>query len=134
MYKSIPIESYVPQKWPKLLKHVVVDQSYSQDFAINEFGHIRSDISLLFSSQSEEQAAAILKRLADVPASPDTKGLSDSEIISQIVPRNCQSPAQISSFMLRMQAAADKANATRKVDATNTKPAPPDGAVPVTNA
>lgn len=118
MFTSIPIEHHTPKVDVTKRVIVSVDQSYAQDFAINEFGHVRSDVTLLMSSQSEDEVKLLMSRFTELPNySPDTVGLSDGEILSSLVPRSCQSPAQISRYYATMAKRLDeKAKLAAKAD------------------
>ena len=58
-----------------------VDAFAGATFNVNEFGHIKSDVSALMEAQSQAEIDLISKRLVEAQGeNPDLSGLTDSDI------------------------------------------------------
>lgn len=70
---------------------VNVDQSYSEDFNINEGGWIRNDISAFEMAGSESEKLLFLDRLKELKADDRYKDMTDDEIARFAMPRRALS-------------------------------------------
>lgn len=79
---------------------VNVDQSYAQDFNINEAGWIRNDISAFEMAGSESERLLFLDRLSEIKADDKYKDLTDEEMLRFVMPRRALSdPVEYSRFV-----------------------------------
>lgn len=77
---------------------LVVEQIDGASFALGENGFTRSDVSQLLHAKSDELKEAILKRMVDLRKQYEPDSVSDSEIISRIIPRSVGTPSQLVTF------------------------------------
>ena len=75
----------------------VVDPYGSQEFIINRFGWVTSDISLLFNADSQNLQDNLLSRLQVLKS--DAPNLTARQMLDTLVPRYCQSYAERARFM-----------------------------------
>lgn len=76
-----------------------VDAFAGQTFNINEFGHIKSDVSVLMEAQSKSEIDLISQRLVEAQGeNPDLSGLTDSDIFRYSMSRYYQTPAEVQKY------------------------------------
>lgn len=76
-----------------------VDAFAGATFNINEFGHIKSDVSALMEAQSKSEQDLISQRLVELQGqNPDLSGLSDADKFKFSMSRYFQTPAEVQSF------------------------------------
>lgn len=76
-----------------------VDAFAGQTFNVNEFGHIKSDVSALMEAQTKSEQDLIAQRLVEAQGSnPDLSGLSDADIFKYSMSRYYQTPAEVQAF------------------------------------
>lgn len=76
-----------------------VDAFAGQTFNMNEFGHIKSDVSALMEAQSVAEKDLIAQRLVEAQGeNPDLSGLTDSDIFKYSTSRYYQTPAEVLQF------------------------------------
>lgn len=85
-----------------------VDAFAGQTFNINQFGHIKSDVSALMEAQSQSEKDLIAQRLVEAQGSnPDLSGLTDSDIFKYSQSRYYQTPAEVQQFAESLAKAQD---------------------------
>lgn len=76
-----------------------VDAFAGQTFNVNEFGHIKSDVSALMEAQTKSEQDLIAQRLVEAQGSnPDLSGLTDADIFKYSMSRYYQTPAEVQAF------------------------------------
>lgn len=76
-----------------------VDAFAGQTFNVNEFGHIKSDVSALMEAQTKSEQDLISQRLVEAQGSnPDLSGLTDADIFKYSMSRYYQTPAEVQAF------------------------------------
>ena len=76
-----------------------VDAFAGQTFNMNEFGHIKSDVSAFMEAQTKGEQDLIAQRLVEAQGeNPDLSGLTDSDIFKYSMSRYYQTPAEVESF------------------------------------
>lgn len=75
-----------------------VDQFDAQDFNVNDCGFIRNDISQLMRAQSQAEYDMKLKSLVERSSNTLPSDMSISDAMKTIIPRSCQSPAELAQF------------------------------------
>lgn len=76
-----------------------VDAFAGQTFNVNEFGHIKSDVSALMEAQTKSEQDLIAQRLVEAQGSnPDLSGLTDADIFRYSMSRYYQTPAEVQQF------------------------------------
>lgn len=76
-----------------------VDAFAGATFNINEFGHIKSDVSALMEAQTKSEQDLISQRLVEAQGSnPDLSGLTDADIFKYSMSRYYQTPAELQAF------------------------------------
>ena len=76
-----------------------VDAFAGATFNINEFGHIKSDVSALMEAQTKSEQDLISQRLVEAQGSnPDLSGLTDADIFRYSMSRYYQTPAEVQAF------------------------------------
>lgn len=76
-----------------------VDAFAGSTFNINEFGHIKSDVSALMEAQTKSEQDLISQRLVEAQGSnPDLSGLTDADIFRYSMSRYYQTPAEVQAF------------------------------------
>ena len=92
----------------------VVDQFDAQPFMQGENGFRRSDISIMFASESADVRQSIAARMIEIKnSSPSLADYSDSELAAMVIPRSCQSPETYRNWL----ASLDKSGIAKSVDA-----------------
>lgn len=80
-----------------------VDAFAGATFNVNEFGHIKSDVSALMQAQSQNEIDMISRRLVEAQGeNPDLSGLTDSDIFKYSMSRYYQSPREVELFGERL--------------------------------
>lgn len=77
----------------------IVDNSPSKACFLNEFGWISNDFSLLEKAKTDTERQMLLNRLLEVSRMPSSSGLSDDQILSDIVPRGMRDPVDYERYM-----------------------------------
>lgn len=104
-------------KLSKSPRIIAIDNFASQEFNLNQFGHLRSAVSALAHCQSMAEYEMIARNLSQRPAQFGCKeGVSFADAIRTLKPRWCQMPSELSMFadglasddFTRLQAEYDK--------------------------
>lgn len=74
------------------------DNSALTDFAINEYGHIRSDFSVLTETNDLMSMQKLLNSVMSYSQKDENKGKSLEQIFAEIRPRNVETPAEMDRF------------------------------------
>lgn len=77
----------------------ISDQAPVQDFNIGDHGWPMSDISALVNAQSDIEIERIAQRLVERKDHNDTSGLTDAEIIADIIPRFVNDQASLYKYI-----------------------------------
>lgn len=125
MYKfGLSIETLRPRsRCKKNRPCVVVDQTPAKDFNVNEFGHIRSDVTALMQASTEELYKLAASRLNELPLSQiDTSNMTDEQIVGSVVGRSMQLPSEIAAVATRFARRAMAAEPPASVASTSIEP------------
>lgn len=97
----VPVsDSFVPRdNNGHVINPVVVDQYSGQEFNINQFGWMKSDVDILLQADSLSVQEKIMSRLQLLKDDPSNKDKSDQELIQSLIPRTVQSYGELSMFM-----------------------------------
>lgn len=82
-----------------LLNYVAIDQFSGQEFNMNRFGWMQSDISALMQADSLAIQDRILSRLNLIRSDPSNAGKSDKQLLQELIPRTVQSYGELSMFL-----------------------------------
>lgn len=76
-----------------------VDTFESAGYTLNEFGHIRNDFSQLNEAQNTLEFQRALAKMQEIQAAqPDNSNKSFEELVREVRPRWCQTPAELDRF------------------------------------
>ena len=76
-----------------------VDAFAGATFNVNEFGHIKNDVSALMEAQSQQEIDMISRRLVEAQGeNPDLSGLTDADIFRYSMSRYFQTPREVEMF------------------------------------
>lgn len=103
----------------------VADQSPVQDFNRSDSGWPMSDISALINAQSDIEIERVAQRLIERKQSNNTDGLSDQEIIADIIPRYVNDQASLYQYIYNRTVvdAPQSASATVEPEIPSVEPA-----------
>lgn len=98
-FGSVLPEIFYPLRSDGKVDVCPVDAFAGATFNINEFGHIKSDVSALMEAQSKSEQDLISQRLVEAQGSnPDLSGLTDADIFRYSMSRYYQTPAEVQAF------------------------------------
>lgn len=107
----------------------VPDQSPIQDFNISDSGWPMSDISALINAQSDIEIERVAQRLVERKSQNNTSGLSDQEIIADIIPRFVNDQASLYQYIYNRTVVDAPPSASATVEPENPSVEPASQAV-----
>lgn len=78
-----------------------VDQLEAQDFMKGENGFRRSDLAAFYAAENAQIAESIGLRLQENMSSFLEEGLTPAEMMERVIPRSCQTPAEVQNWSER---------------------------------
>lgn len=75
------------------------DRVAALDFTVNKYGHIRSQFSVLMESNDSLEQARVLNAMQELTSNePNNEGRSFRDLVREIKPRWCDTPAELDRF------------------------------------